>query len=71
MEIPCNVYKGDSGRVSGPPEHCYPPEPAEYDGPEECDTCGEKIDDDEVIEKALEEAADNYREPSDDLEDNI
>jgi hypothetical protein len=24
-------FPGDPGRVSGPPEHCYPPEPAEID----------------------------------------
>lgn len=24
-------HAGDPGRMSGPPEHCYPPEPAEVD----------------------------------------
>ena len=24
-------YPGDSGKLSGPPEKCYPPEPAEVD----------------------------------------
>jgi hypothetical protein len=34
--IPCcarltHFYGGDPGRLFGPPEHCYPPEPQEMD----------------------------------------
>ncbi len=34
--IPCiaqvtHYMAGDPGRVSGPPEHCYPPDPGELD----------------------------------------
>jgi len=25
------ISPGDPGRLSGPPEHCYPPEPAEFE----------------------------------------
>lgn len=25
------THPGDPGRLSGPPEHCYPPEPAEFE----------------------------------------
>lgn len=31
---------GDPGRVSGPPEVCYPPEPGEIEGPDNCPHCG-------------------------------
>lgn len=29
--IPTYYTPGNSGRISGPPEDCYPPEPAEFD----------------------------------------
>jgi hypothetical protein len=34
-----SYYPGDPGRLSGPPEHCYPPEPEEVEW-ELCDEEG-------------------------------
>jgi hypothetical protein len=31
LEIACNYFPGDPGRTYGPPEKCYPPEPAEVE----------------------------------------
>lgn len=30
-DISFNYLPGNPGRISGPPEHCYPPEPAEVE----------------------------------------
>ena len=49
-EITLDVYPGDPGRTYGPPEKCYPPEPATFE-PEECEHCGTKIDSERVWEK--------------------
>lgn len=53
FDVAC--YPGHPGKLSGPPEHCYPPEPNEFD-PDSCPSCQAPLDDDEVmdlIEKAL------------------
>lgn len=40
-----------AGRYYGPPEECYPSEPAEID-PDECEHCGLEFDIDTVLEEA-------------------
>lgn len=47
------------GRLDGRPEDCFPPSSREINGPENCEGCGEKIDEDSVYEKASEKAADD------------
>ena len=49
QEIILDVYPGDPGRTYGPPEKCYPPEPATFE-PEECEHCGTKVDSERVWE---------------------
>lgn len=53
-EVDCRVeftyYPGDPGRLSGPPEDCYPPEPPEFE------ICRVLVDGNDVIE-LLDEAA--------------
>jgi len=49
QEITLDVYPGDPGRTYGPPECCYPPEPATIE-PEECEHCGTKVDSERVWE---------------------
>ena len=34
FEVVGAYYAGDPGRVSGPPERCYPPEPSMFEGEE-------------------------------------
>lgn len=36
-------YPGKPGKLSGPPEHCYPDEPAEWE-PDVCPNCGREIE---------------------------
>ncbi len=50
------VTFAEPGRVDGPPHLCYPPAPREVNGPEKCDKCGEKLDEDSVYELACDKA---------------
>jgi len=54
-------------QISGPPEHCYPAEPAEID-PDTCDYCNKPFDEDTILELASEEY-DNERQARADARD--
>jgi hypothetical protein len=45
---------GDPGRLSGPPERCYPPEPPEFEMVEHDHPDERRIDLDELYDKAFE-----------------
>lgn len=51
-------YPGHPGRVTGPPEHCYPPDPDEYEVASSTDEAGNRIDlSDDEYDRAFASAA--------------
>lgn len=58
-EIEFQVYGGCPAQTSGPPERCYPAEPAEVD-PLECPHCGKSVE--EVEQQVLDAAAEQSQE---------
>ena len=54
INIKAQVHPGCDEQTYGPPEQCYPSEPAEVD-PDECPECGASIDLDEAIQLAADE----------------
>jgi hypothetical protein len=70
---------GHAGKLSGPPEDCYPAEGAEWEVEEaECRSCGHKPDaewfsprEDEIQEKISEAVADGYASHLEDMADDF
>jgi len=60
-EIVADFTPRDPGKTYGPPERCWPPEPAMLDYPPECPECGRRFTDkdEETWILRLEEADDD------------
>lgn len=63
-EIEITVTSAVPAQTSGPPEHCYPEEPAEID-PTYCPRCYNILDIDAVLEAASDAYADRQAEAAD------
>lgn len=61
------AYPSDPGKMSGPPERCYPPEPA-YIDPCVCNHCDAPIQEDVVLDQASDKALDDLASREDERE---
>ena len=65
-EILYHVSPVIPGRLSGPPDQCYPDEGGEIDGPDKCPNCEIDIDFDDVYEFASLQDEEDFDDMDDD-----